>query len=81
MTTQRKLKNFALNMYLYRTKRHLSKAQLARITGLSVATLSYIENGERLPSLKTSLDICKKLGVELRIMLEDPIKEEDNEML
>lgn len=70
MTVKTQLKNFAVNLFLYRQKYKMSKYQLAKITGLSIPTLSSIENGFRSPSLKTALTICKKLDVPIKEMLE-----------
>lgn len=75
MTTKRKMQNFAINLFIYREKRGLSKSQLSKIIDRSVALVSDIENGKRNPSLATALEICKKLDIDIQTMINDPIIE------
>lgn len=77
MTTKQALENFAVNVYVNRKRLGMSIYQLAKITGISVATLSFIEKGKRLPSLRTALEISKKLDVDMNRMIDTPILSEN----
>jgi len=47
-----------------RRKRGLSQQQLAEISGLSQSSISYIEAGDRSPTLRTIEKIATGLGIE-----------------
>lgn len=47
----------------YRTRKHLSQEQLAEQTDLSNVFISYIERGERMPSLDAIINIANALNV------------------
>lgn len=70
MTVKTQLKNFAVNVFLYRQKYKMSKYKLSKHTGISIPTISCIENGYRFPSLKTALTICKEFDVPIQEMLK-----------
>lgn len=46
-----------------RLEKELSLSELARRSGVSKAHLSYLESGERTPTLQTLCKIAKALGV------------------
>ncbi|ADQ06159.1 transcriptional regulator, XRE family [Caldicellulosiruptor hydrothermalis 108] len=43
----------------------LSMSKLAKIAGVGQSTLSYIENGERSPTIDVIMKICNALGITL----------------
>ena len=49
----------------------MSKNALAQKAGISVQSVSFIENGVNSPSLSTLLRICDALGVELETILKE----------
>jgi len=48
-----------------RIEKGLSQYELAKLTGVHVTTISKIENGQRLPSLKVAAKLAKVLDVSL----------------
>ena len=46
-----------------RVKRHISQEQLAEMCSLSSVYISYVEHGDRLPSLETVISIANALKV------------------
>lgn len=59
-------------IYGLRNLRNLSVRQLADKTGLGKSTISKIENGNRLPSLKALSSILEALDAELFVMDRRP---------
>ena len=61
-------------------RQNLGKDQktVAEKAGISQATLSYIENKKRNPSIETLRDIIKALGADLNIVYLQAVKEPDN---
>lgn len=56
---------------LSRIKNHLSQAQLAEKANLSNVHVSYIERGERIPSLDIIIRLANSLGVSADDLLAD----------
>ncbi len=53
----------------------LSQSRLANYTGLSVVTLSQIENGKANPSLDTLSEIFHFLNLEILVVLKNMVNE------
>src|SRR5271170_7603427 len=49
----------------HRLRRNLTLAQLSELSGISVAHLSRLENGQRTPSVRLLLQLARALGVSL----------------
>ena len=56
-----------------RTQNHLSQERLAELTNLSNVYVSYIERGERAPSLESIINIANALGVSADDLLCDSL--------
>jgi len=55
----------AASIRSYRLRRNLTLAQLSELSGISVAHLSRLENGQRTPSVRLLLQLARALGVSL----------------
>lgn len=60
------------NVKAYRAKRGLNQRELAAITGLANSTISDIERGAKMPSLKVLMKVAKAL----HCTLDDLTKED-----
>jgi transcriptional regulator with XRE-family HTH domain len=49
----------------YRSRRNLTLAQVSELSGISVAHLSRLENGERTPTVRLLMQLARALGVSL----------------
>jgi transcriptional regulator with XRE-family HTH domain len=49
----------------YRLRRNLTLAQVSELSGISVAHLSRLENGERTPTVRLLMQLARALGVSL----------------
>lgn len=47
----------------------LTQLEVAQRTGLSVCAISYLEQGRRLPSLKTAYALCEAVGDDAACLL------------
>lgn len=59
------LRNFASNMKFFRERLNWKQSDLAAAANIDRATISRIETNERVPSLKTILNIAEALGVSI----------------
>lgn len=59
-----------LNILHYRKEQHLTQAQLAEMTGISMQYLQRVETAASSCSLDTLIDIAKALGVPLHKLFE-----------
>lgn len=55
----------AANLRTIRSSRGLTLSQLSEISGVSMAHLSRLENGERTPTVRTMLQLARAYGVSL----------------
>jgi transcriptional regulator with XRE-family HTH domain len=58
-------KRIAALIRSHRLRRHLTLAQLSELSGISVAHLSRLENGQRTPTVRLLLQLARALGVSL----------------
>lgn len=61
-------------MTLARAEQNLTQKDLSKLTGITQADISRIENGTRNPSLEMLKRLAKGLGMELRIEFVKPQK-------
>lgn len=61
----------ARNIGRYRLQRRMSASQVARLAGVSKATLLSVELGQANPTLDTLQRLCDALGVQLADVVED----------
>jgi transcriptional regulator with XRE-family HTH domain len=61
-----------LKLSQLRKRKGVSMRELARRTGLGVATLSRIESGEANPRLSTLMELAKVLGVFIGDLFDKP---------
>lgn len=52
---------------------HLLQSQLADLSGISVRTIQLIEQGKANPSLETLLKLSDPLGLNLELLLKQPV--------
>lgn len=62
-------KRFGKNLYVWRTQRRMSQAQLAEKCGLTNTHISHFECGERLPSLTNFSKLCNALNIDAQNLL------------
>ena len=53
-----------------RKRKHLTQAELARRTGLSVRMIAYVESADTVPTLATFLSLCRELNLDPAPTLE-----------
>ncbi|GAA0990940.1 helix-turn-helix domain-containing protein [Subtercola frigoramans] len=61
----------------YRTNRAMTLAQVSKLSGISIAHLSRMENGERSPSVKILLQLSRALGVSMGELAGAPTTESE----
>ena len=61
----------AMNVRIARAKKNLSLRELAEITGLGIATLSFVENAKKKVRINTLEKIANGLDTTLEIILKD----------
>lgn len=54
-----------------RKKRGITQAELAKVTGFTIRAISYWENGNRKMSLATATKVFERMGLKLKIVVED----------
>jgi putative transcriptional regulator len=59
------------NISKVRMELDLSMSKLSRKSGVSTATISRVEMGERPPTLPTAIAICKALGRSMKEVFPD----------
>jgi transcriptional regulator with XRE-family HTH domain len=60
----------------YRLRRNLTLAQVSELSGISVAHLSRLENGERTPTVRLLMQLARALGVSLGALVgESPAQD------
>ena len=52
---------------------HLLQSQLADLSGISVRTIQLIDQGKANPSLETLLKLSDPLGLNLELLLKQPV--------
>lgn len=63
--------NFQEAILLYRTRKHMSKAQLAKAMGVSLHTISAYENGTSFPRTMPRYEkLAQILGIEMKYIHE-----------
>ena len=55
-------------LYLRQERRHLTQAQLAKMSGVSQSTIAQIEKGRKDPSISTLRKIAEALGVNMAVL-------------
>lgn len=60
-----------LRIRTIRKKSNMTQEQLAELADISVVYVSKLENGQRIPSLETLVDICNALHCTMDEILED----------
>ena len=60
------------NLRHWRLKRDLSQSALAKKTGVTQASISHLEEGRRIPTLRTLSRLADALGVPFQQLLEPP---------
>ena len=63
--------NLAINMKLLRARQNLKLTDLQRMTGLSLTTLSNIENGKRKVQTQTLYKIASALNVSVDYLIKE----------
>lgn len=53
-----------------RKRKHMTQAELARRTGLSVRMIAYVESADAVPTLATYLALCRELNLDPAPTLE-----------
>ena len=59
--------------YYYRSKKGLSLRELYRKTGVSIAVMSDMETGKKLPKIETLISLCRYLDIPLEKIFSDKI--------
>jgi putative transcriptional regulator len=59
---------------LFRTKRDMSRQELANIVGVHYQTMSYIERGEYAPSLALALRLAEALNCQVEQLFKSKAK-------
>lgn len=62
-------RRIAASIRSHRLRRNLTLAQLSELSGVSVAHLSRLENGERTPTVRLLLQLARALGVPLGVLV------------
>jgi DNA-binding XRE family transcriptional regulator len=57
--------DFAANLRMYRTKADMTQEELSRRVGVSADSVSKWENGEYMPSLRTTVKLAEVLDVSI----------------
>ena len=57
-------KEFGKNLAKVRHSKHLSQEKLAELTGLHRTYISDIERGQRNPTIKIVIELCRALNIE-----------------
>ena len=57
------------SIYKLRQEKHMTQRQLARKAGISTAMVSFIERGQRRPTLEVALMVAKALGTTLEELI------------
>ena len=60
-----KVDNLGTIIRYERLNKGMTQAELAKQSSISVSAISKMENGKRLPSMQTAIDIFRALGVRL----------------
>ena len=77
------MEQFAFRLRKIRKDKNLSMQKLANLSGVSSGNISEYENGNKIPGLKTIIDLCKALnistdyfifGIEITGLSEDEIR-------
>jgi len=55
--------DFASNLRAYRAKTDISQVELARRVGVDTASVQNWENGDYMPSLRTTIKLADVLGI------------------
>lgn len=71
MSTEKDKRNVAIGEVVrhFREKRGLTKAELSRVSGASIASLQNIENGSTSPSMATIRKLAAALRIPVRQLL------------
>lgn len=64
------LKLIGINIKAERLKKNLSQEQLAKMTNISIPTISLIETGKQNTSILNILEIASALGVDVNTLVE-----------
>ena len=63
------LKTFGKTLKVERIKRELSQEQLAELLGVSMRTISLIENGKQHPKFYLVVNIAKVLDIDISVFI------------
>ena len=63
--------NFSQKIYFLRTKRKLTQAELAKLTGLTQGAIAHYEAGKMRPSADALLTLAKVFSIKPEILLDD----------
>jgi len=53
----------------FREAKKMSQASLAKVSGIAQSTISYIETGQKNPSIKTAIKLSNALEVDLEALV------------
>jgi len=73
--------NYVNNLQVFREKLNVSRAELARLTGLSTSGIYRIETGSREPKISNALAISEALKYLLIICFHEIINTQHNKTL
>lgn len=62
---------FSQKIYFLRTKRKLTQAELAKLTGLTQGAIAHYEAGKTRPSADALLTLAKVFSIKPEILLDD----------
>jgi len=79
MSPELSRKNFARNLYTWRTKNGISQKQLSEDIGWSESHLSLVERGLRFPSWDSMVNAANVLGFDLETMMKEGEKTKEQE--
>lgn len=69
MNDMRMIKEIGTNIKAMMKNRGMTQRELAKYSGVSLGTINYYINGERMPSVKNIINICIALECSTEIIL------------
>ncbi len=59
-----------MNIKKLRESKKMSQGKLARVSGVAQSTISYIESGQKNPSIATVLKLAKALDIDVNALIQ-----------
>ncbi len=59
-----------MNIKKLRESKKMSQGNLARVSGVAQSTISYIESGQKNPSITTVLKLAKALEIDVNALIQ-----------